>query len=154
MTTLAEPLREPIQQFVTEPCGTKVIRGGCPSRRWRHVGEDDVCLLPEFSKHVAFEDIALEHPYISRETLFLDRLEVDAEDSPSSTDARGSHLKPRSGSRTTIKDEIALAQDMSPLIDLNQLVGGTRSVAFTLGFPEEMVVDLSHGISLCEVGLP
>ena len=41
---------------------------------------------------------------------------------------------------------------MSTIIDLDQLVRRARTISFALGLPEEMIMDLSHTMSVREVG--
>jgi hypothetical protein len=64
----------------------------------------------------------------------LYKLEIDANDLAHSAHGFGRHLKPTTGSRSKIDDEITGFHQPKALLKLQQLVSGSRAVTFLLGF--------------------
>ena len=64
------------------------------------------------------------------------------------THSRGRHLQPGTGRSTAVDDQITFSNQTSSIIDFNQLVGCTGTVAFSTRPLEEMIVDLFHALRI------
>jgi hypothetical protein len=146
-TSWREDLPGKIRRRLGEPHDAQVIGFLVAGGIGRHVRHDEVGLAAQAGDQDVWRLLVEEVEFEEVDTCHgLNGKKVDGDDPASSlgeADLAGCDLRPAARSRAKIHDALARLEELVLLVDLDQLIGGTGTVAFPLRPSDIGVVDLA-----------
>ena len=129
---------------MAQACGTDGIAAWIAGGVGSHVGNHGVERTTAKILSGQIAQVRLNQAHIRRISVGVDRLEVDGNDLAARTNASGGHLRPTARRGTRVQHPITSAQQTLAIIDVDELVGRARAIAFFLRETKPVVLDFLH----------